>query len=188
MAARGRKFSFMRLVNNAIPNFARDDVNDVDLPLAQADKLIDYQLVLPNPRYLTGESFYVAGIVGSSSLSKKVFKALEKHSIISSSQDQPPVNTAAISRNFAHQLACISVHAQRKLVGMLFLWEEECTRWRMLDLEEKELKEAMDREGSQNTGLALAWEAVQIKKRLLPSERAEIRSDDVNNEQLPAYV
>ncbi|KAF7511933.1 hypothetical protein GJ744_003166 [Endocarpon pusillum] len=171
MAAPGKKFSFMRLVNNAIPNFARDDPNDVDLSPSQADKLVDYQLVLPNPRYLTDESFYVAGIVGSSSLSKKVFRALKKHSMISSSTDEPPVNTAAISRNFANQLPSISVHAQRKLVGLLFFWEEECTRWRMLDLEEDEIKKAIDREGPQNIDLELALEAVQIKKRLLPSER-----------------
>jgi hypothetical protein len=48
MAGRGRKFSFMRLITNAIPNFSRDDINDVDLTPAQADSLVKYQLALPH--------------------------------------------------------------------------------------------------------------------------------------------
>ena len=187
MAARGQKFSFMRLVNNAFPNFARDDPNDVDLSPAQADNLLRYQLALPNPRRLGEESILHAGVVGSPALSKKVFKALDKHSIISSSEDKRPVDTTAISKNFAHQLACISVHAQRKLVGLLFFWEEECTRWRLLDLEEENIRKAMQHD--HNEHLELAMREVEINKRLLPSERetttyASARDD----EEPPAYT
>ncbi|KAF4624565.1 hypothetical protein G7Y89_g13604 [Cudoniella acicularis] len=37
MAAKGKKFSWMRLINNAVPNFARDSKNDVNLSPQQAD-------------------------------------------------------------------------------------------------------------------------------------------------------
>jgi hypothetical protein len=39
MAAHGKKFSFGRLINNAFPNFAHDDSNDVNLSPAQADQV-----------------------------------------------------------------------------------------------------------------------------------------------------
>jgi hypothetical protein len=39
MAAHGKKFSFGRLINNAFPNFAHDDPNDVNLSPAQADQV-----------------------------------------------------------------------------------------------------------------------------------------------------
>lgn len=51
MAAPGRRFSWTRLITNAIPNFACDDINDVDLTPQQADNLLRYQLaVAPYPR------------------------------------------------------------------------------------------------------------------------------------------
>ncbi|KUJ20938.1 uncharacterized protein LY89DRAFT_681570 [Mollisia scopiformis] len=206
MAAQGQKFSFMRTINNAVPNFARDDPNDVDLKPAQADALLTYQLALPHPRYLGENAFLVAGLVGSESLSKKVYRALVKHKIISpypgvekerkgsvssmlsfgndraSSSieagsgvggEQMTVNTAGIGKRFASQLAVISVHAQRKLVGMLFFWEEECMRWKLLDEEEKEILRAVEQEGNENRDLNVALEAVEMKKKMLPSKRAE---------------
>jgi len=66
MAAPGKKFSFMRMINNAVPNFAHDDVNNVDLSPKQADGLVEYQLALPTPRYLIASSFFTAGITESS--------------------------------------------------------------------------------------------------------------------------
>jgi hypothetical protein len=82
------------------------------------------------------------------------------------------VNTAAIGKGFASKLAVISVHAQRKLVGMLFFWEEECTRWKLLDAEAREILSALDKNAG-NVDLAVALKAVEMKKKLLPSQRAE---------------
>ncbi|KAH8815725.1 hypothetical protein F5884DRAFT_747255 [Xylogone sp. PMI_703] len=188
MASKGKKFSWNRLITNPIPNFARDDINDVDLSPVQADALVRYQLALPNPRYLDPKSFFIAGITGSESLSKDVYKVLVKHNLIlpapndqspqSSSPNQAPdgnvmtVNTFGVTKKFANQLAVISVHAQRKLVGMLFFWEEECTRWNLLDKEEKEIKESIERVG-ENNDLVVALEAVKMKRTLLPSMRGE---------------
>ncbi|KAL5326958.1 hypothetical protein ACEPPN_004647 [Leptodophora sp. 'Broadleaf-Isolate-01'] len=182
MAARGRKFSFLRLINNAFPNFARDDPNDVNLSPSQADALFSYQLALPNPRYLGDEAFSIAGIAGNKTLSRKVFRTLVKNEIIVSAPSekdgreggdvQMTVNTVGITKNFAHQLASISVHAQRKLVGLLFFWEEECTRWMLLDGEEREIVGLLEMDG-ESTDLRVALEAVRLKRILMPSERAE---------------
>lgn len=188
----------MRLIANAVPNFANDS-DDVDLSPQQADNLLRYQLVLPYPRYLSEKSFFIAGIVGAESLSKKVYKALVKSNIIlpvpedgpssgASQETQMTVNTAGVTKNFASQLAVISVHAQRKLVGMLFFWEEECTRWKLLDAEEKEILSAL--EAGENMDLAVALEAVEMKKKLLPSQRGEGTANvgEGRGHELPAYA
>lgn len=188
----------MRLINNAIPNMARDDPNDVDLSPKQADDLFRWQLATPHPRYLSEKSFFIAGIVGAESLSKKVYKALVKSKIIlpvpedgsssgASQEVQMTVNTGGVTKNFTSQLAIISVHAQRKLVGMLFFWEEECMRWKLLDAEEKEILSVL--ETGENRDLAVALEAVDMKKKLLPSERGEgtVNVGEGRGHELPAY-
>jgi hypothetical protein len=126
MAAKGRKFSFTRLITNMVPNFARDDINDVDLSPKQADALFECQLLEPHPRYLTENSFFAAGIVDHPTLSKKVYNALVKNKIIlpvpqgtDEGGELMTVNTADVTKHFTNQLAAISVHAQRKLIGML---------------------------------------------------------------------
>jgi hypothetical protein len=183
MAAPGKKFSFMRLVNNAFPNMARDDPNNVNLTPIQADNLLRYQLNIPHSRYLGENALYTSGITGSEALSKKVHKALIKSKIIlpapengaSEEQErQMTVNTAGITKSFASQMAVISVHAQRKLVGLLFFWEEELTRWKLLDAEERDILVAMEGDlARQNRDLVIALEAVEMKRRMLPSQRGE---------------
>jgi len=197
MAARGKKFSFNRLITNAFPNFARDDPNDVNLSPAQADLLLIYQLATPYPRYLNENAFFIASIVGAESLSKKVHKALVKNRIIlpipnsSSSAGQGEtltVNTGGVTKGFASQLAVISVHAQRKLVGLLFFWEEECMRWKLLDQEEREILAALE-QNKGNADLECALEAVRMKMRLLPSKRGEgtVNVGHGAGHELPSY-
>jgi len=82
------------------------------------------------------------------------------------------VNTGGVTKAFASQLAVISVHAQRKLVGLLFFWEEECTRWKLLDQEEREILSALEANKG-NADLECALEAVRLKMKLLPSQRGE---------------
>lgn len=103
------------------------------------------------------------------------------------------VNTHGITKNFANQHAKISVHAQRKLVGMLFFWEEECVRWRMLDQEERELLSALEHGGSEvegtTTDLEVLLQSVEMRRALLPSRRGEATTNvgvGVGHE-LPAY-
>jgi hypothetical protein len=199
MVAPGKKFSFSRLISNMVPNFANDSENDVDLSPHQADQLLAYQLALKYPRYLAENAFFVARIAGSESVSKKVHKALVKHGIIlpllgvSSSSGQAAaetmtVNTAGITKGFASQMAVISVHAQRKLVGLLFFWEEECTRWKLLDQEEREIVDAL-KTNEGNADLQCALEAVRMKIKLLPSKRGEETANVAKGagHELPSY-
>ena len=58
-------WSWSRLVLNAVPNFANDSKTDVDLTPKQQDDLFRFQLTQPDPRILSEQSFYVAGIVGT---------------------------------------------------------------------------------------------------------------------------
>lgn len=200
MAAKGQKFSFLRMVNNAFPNMAHDDPNDVNLSPQQADNLLAHQLASPSPRYLNEKAFFIGGIAGSESVSKKIHKSLIKHNIILpvpetasplGKNDGVPitVNTGGVTKGFASQMAMISVHAQRKLVGMLFFWEEECTRWNLLDGEEREILSALESHG-ENTDLRCALEAVELKRKMLPSRRAEGTANvgAGSGHELPSYA
>jgi hypothetical protein len=51
-------------------------------------------------------------------------------------------------------------------------WEEELTRWKLLDVEEREILGALDN-AKENRDLAVALEAVEMKKKLKPSQRGE---------------
>ena len=170
MAAGGKKFSWTRLITNMVPNFAHDDIHDVNLTPEQADNLFKYQLQFHSPCYLNELACFVTGIVGAKSLSKKVYQSLVKNDIIlpvpeaGSGQDsvQVTVNSACITKHFSNQLAVISIHDQRKVVGLLFFWEEECMRWKLLDAEEKEILGAMETEnGRENRDLEVALQAVE---------------------------
>jgi hypothetical protein len=196
MAAPGRKFSFNRLITNMIPNMANDAKNDVDLSPGQADQLIAYQCASKYPRYLSEKAFFIAGITGSDSLSKKVYKSLVKNKIIlpvpeesSTATETLTVNTSGVTNKFASQMAMISVHAQRKLVALLFFWEEECMRWKLLDAEEREIVDALKaNEGNQD--LECALEAVRMKMKMLPSKRGEATVNVAKGagHELPSYT
>ena len=159
-----------------------------------------YQLSLPYPRYLGEKSIFVAGIVADEAQSKTVYKTLVKKDLIlptpgagsgggaASAGEKMTVDTAKVTKNFANQFATISVHTQRKLIGMLFFWEEECTRWKLLDAEEAEILKALEtNEG--NKDLATALEAVEMKKKLLPSQRGEATANvsQGKGHDLPSY-
>jgi hypothetical protein len=199
MATSRRKFSWNRLISRVIPNFTDDNAeDDATLSPTQADAIVKHQLALPFPRYLSEESFFVAGVTDNKPYSLKVHKALLKNGLIRA----PPaagheddmtvhtVNTQGITKNFANQIAIISVHAQRHLVGLLFFWEEECTRWRLLADEEREILRALDVEGCDRESLAVVLSGVEIRKGLLPSQRAEDTSNVGSGvgHSLPAYA
>ncbi|MCJ1405432.1 hypothetical protein MMC11_008660 [Xylographa trunciseda] len=183
-------FSFNRLVTNAVKNFANDSAAaDVDLSPAQQDHLVRYQLQQPDPRVLGPQSFHRAGIVDHPSQSPGVLAALQRASVLSPHPGDPTVYTARIGRQFVHQLAVISVHAQRRLVGMLFFWEEELVRWALLAAEEAEIRaclEEAEREGDAGRGeeLRVALAGLQARRRMLPSARGAV-SDGAH--VLPAY-
>lgn len=173
MAARDGKFTFLRMISKPeFPNM-RGDPNDIDLTTKQLDDLVTYQLGLPNPRYLNAGSFFVAGLTDIKSTSEKIHKALLKANITSapsSDGTNDPVITSAIGKNYRSQLSFISQYAQRKLVAMLFFWEEECNRWKMLDQEEARIISEMGQHARDNQELDLALKEVEVKRKLLPSQ------------------
>ena len=63
----GKKaFSFTRLATNMFPNFASDAKDDVDVSPQHQDALFRWQLAQPEPKLLGELSFFVGGVVGSS--------------------------------------------------------------------------------------------------------------------------
>jgi len=115
------------------------------------------------------------------SQSLKVYKDLKKSGVIDPTT--LTIHTERITKHFANQLATISVHAQRKLIGLLFFWEEELVRWRLLDEEEGEIRKAMEYNGEEHEELRVALKTVETKRRMMPS----LRGVDPNKAVLPGY-
>ncbi|MCJ1462768.1 hypothetical protein MMC07_001371 [Pseudocyphellaria aurata] len=183
-------WSWSRLVLNAVPNNANDCKNEADLTPKQQDDLFRFQLTQLDPRILSEQSFYIAGIVDHPSLSPRILAALHKASILTSSP--PFVHTSLITRKFPHQVAIISVHRQRKLVSLLFFWEEELMRWRLLEEEENEVRRFLDEENNAGEGgereeeLRVALGRVRARRCMPPSLRV-LANDAKVQPVLPSY-
>ena len=179
-----KKFSFSRFINNAVPNLAAAPRND-DLTLAEQDQLFEFQLRLPNPAQLSELSYFAGSITSSKTVSSQIHAALLKNNVLSATS--PAVKTNAITSKFAHQLPIISSFGQRKLVNLLFFWEAEQQRWRVLEDEEKDIETVLEAERS--TGGVVGTLETRLKElegliKLKPSIRSEMARDA---EVLPAY-
>ncbi|MCJ1244564.1 hypothetical protein MMC30_001762 [Trapelia coarctata] len=187
-------FSFNRFITSAVPNFANSSDRDMELSAKQQDDLFNFQIGLAEPRVLAEHSFYIAGVVENINQSPKILTSLKKASILSEHPDDPTVYTSRISKNFPNQMATISVHRQRKLVCMLFFWEEELMRWKLLDDEQREIQGLLDevtaqggRENrSREEELRIALGRVQTRKNLAPSARHDDGTDN-RKHTLPEY-
>ncbi|KAI9766298.1 MAG: hypothetical protein M1839_004929 [Geoglossum umbratile] len=115
-------------------------------------------------------SFFMRGIVEYKTLSPKVFSALKKNGVINPTTGV--LDTTKITKYFLHQVAVLSKYKQRRLIGMLFFWEEELMRWRLLEEEEVDIKEAIVHEGERED-LIVALRVIQAKKRMEPSVRGQ---------------
>ena len=111
-------------------------------------------------------------LLETSHYASSVFRSLTTHSII---DPQGHPDTTRIDRTLVSKIAIISVPKCRELVNMLFWWEEELTRWRLLDEEVREIEGVIDEgEGrglEERAGLEERLAVVQAKKRVLPSLR-----------------
>lgn len=185
-------FSFTRFANAAVPNFFADPTPSVTLDLTgyRRDMCYMHQIASADPYVLDERSFYVAGVVDSESVSRKVHAKLKKNEILRTEDGN--VDTYKIGARFPHQLALLNLNRQKDLVGMLFWWEEECQRLRKLDAEEKELdtliseaelKLAQTPDDDVTTKqtldqLKFARERVRMKRRQRPSQRqADVEAD-----------
>lgn len=190
-------FSFTRFAHAAVPNFFADEsrIRTADLNQYRRDMCYMHQIASQDPYALDQHSFYVAGIVDSESVSKRVHKALKKYEIL---REDGTVDTLKVGPRFTHQLALLNIPRQRELISMLFWWEEECQRLRKLDAEENDLDALIA--GSEEKlakvpedgdthepklvldQFKFARERVRMKKRQRPSQRqpdVEADRDDI---------
>ncbi|KAF2729542.1 hypothetical protein EJ04DRAFT_65979 [Polyplosphaeria fusca] len=144
-AAGDRKFSFSRFINNAVPNLALAPQR-YDFEPAEQDALFEYQLGEPDPLKLCDMAFLCGHITQNKSTSKDIYKALVKNGVLDANETS--VRTANIGKNFTHQLRMITAHAQKKLINLLFFWEEEIQRWKVLIGEQDELRIVIEAERS----------------------------------------
>jgi len=170
---------------------------DPELEPHEKESLFRYQLEQSRPQYLTALSFKEAGIVqgeavstilsSNDSESKKIYKALIGLEILPDPKvvetappgTVQPVDTTKIDKRFTNKLYTTSIGSQRRVVGMLFFWEEECMRWRLLDEELSEV-EAMIEQAPRDmkAELEIRREAILMKKRQGPAERSHSVPED----------
>lgn len=169
-----------------------------DLEPDEKESLFKYQIEQAQPEYLTPTSFAKAGIIQGENVrgmfssddgeSKKIHKALISLEILpdpsaaekaTSSSTIAPVDTTRIDKRFTNKLYFVSIRGQRRLVGMLFFWEEECTRWRLLDEEMREVEQAIEQAPlDMRAELEMRREAIRMKKRQSPKERSHAVTHD----------
>jgi hypothetical protein len=110
--------------------------------------------------------------------SARIHKELTKAGIIDHSHPLG-IDTSKITSKIVSQLSFVSVKAQRKTVGMLFFWEEECIRWRLLEQEKTEIEEAMKQGGVEahvKGELEMKLQQVKMRMGMRPSHRKDEQS------------
>src|SRR5271170_6214101 len=165
-------FSFGRLMTNTIPNFATDGAGVViEVSPQRRDMLYMHQVATATPECLNETSFYVAGVCDQERQSQKIHSALVENGVL---LPDGKIDTNRITPQFVHQLAFISTAAQKNLINVLFLWEEELQRLQKLNDEEEELTTLITRAESQPEEnvdkehvdqMKFARERVRMKKR-----------------------
>jgi len=209
-------FSFLKFMGNSNPVFANDNLlDDSELSPDKKDAVFRWQVGTSKPKKLDPCVFYIGGIcgpylrecrgstaeggstltdaVGAQSQSTIILEKLKSLSIISSHPDDFTVYTSRINRDLANRLAIISVHSQRKLVSMLFFWEEELVRWNLLEKEQDtinkmiaELKtletdsEVTYQQCGVKEELKLDLARIEARKRTLPSRREVLESPEAH--------
>ena len=152
-----------------------------DLTVPTRDELFLYQMYQDNPYALTAESLYIAKICGlchhfkaleqpslafsidtialiggrchnteTHQYANSVFKSCQKAHVITA-EGLP--DTSHIDSSLVSKIAIISVPKTRELVNMLFFWEEEVTRLRLLDDEIREIEGVIRERGEGASGI-----------------------------------
>lgn len=177
---RSRSF-FEKLTTRVFPPTHKEH-RDVDLNIHQADDLFRWQMAQEQPRALNEGSFFMASVVDSKAISREVFKSLCKIGVLHPLSGE--LDTTRIDRNFSHGVAVVSLERQRKIIGLLFHWEEELTRWRLLEQEAVEIRKAMDIIGEDDEDCQMGLRVIERKRSMLPSVRLREGQDCA----LPGYT
>ena len=117
---------------------------------------------------------------------KKVLSACHSVGVIDRETGHP--DTTKIDKTMVNKIAIISVPKQRELVDLLFFWEEELVRWRLLCDAEKEASRRVAHcsvDGGDLEDAKMTLEKVRLEKRLPPSARDE--SGQPKQGELPSY-
>jgi len=104
---------------------------------------------------------------------RSVFHTCTMVGVIDAATGQP--DTTKIDKSLVSKIGIIFVPKQRELVNMLFWWEEELTRWRLLDEEEAEIVRSISaRDNGTQDGEAELQERLRVieaKRKVVPSLR-----------------
>lgn len=172
---------FFRRFSNPFENRYYKPPRLDDLLPSTKDTIFTWQLSSQTFTSIDADTILRAGICPSKPLAEKILKTCHKLGIIDSETGHP--NTRKIDRGMVSSMPRICVQKQRELVMLLFFWEEESTRWRLLSAEEEELQ------GREGDGVRMELEVVRAKKRVLPSLRDQSgRVLEGEGERLPSYA
>ena len=168
--------AFLRRLSNPFQNWAPRTKQDDLEPQIKDDVFRLHLYSSDNPKgdftRIDQQTLFTARIVATNSQARKLLQACHKLKIIESETGRP--NTENINRDMCKAMPMLSFWKQRELVMLLFFWEEEITRWRLLSLEESEITEQLfeqDLSEGYRDELRHSLMVVQAKKRLLPSLR-----------------
>jgi hypothetical protein len=119
-----------------------------------------------------------------------IFGSLTKLGVVDASTGRP--DTTKIDKNFVSKISIISVPKQRELADLLFWWEEELTRWRLLDEEQAEIEGVTSAAGEgslqDEAELQERMQVIEAKRRVLPSLRKSDGSLKATEEQPPEHA
>ncbi|EME41768.1 hypothetical protein DOTSEDRAFT_73985 [Dothistroma septosporum NZE10] len=145
-------------LENELPPQLKDDVFRLHLGSADFARLDEHSLITAD--------------ICTRNYAEKILKACHSTGIIDPATGYPV--TEKINRNMVKEMPVISVTKQRMLVMLLFFWEEELTRWRLLCSEEREVRQRLGEGALSRTyrgELEFALKMVLAKKRVIPSQR-----------------
>lgn len=148
-----------------------DPEADSEVPPLDQDKLYVFQLSLSSPLLLSPHSCYYAGIVTRQKHSERIYTALQSASILAA---DGTLSTAHIRPDFTHHLAFISKFAQRRLVGVLFFWEEEVQRLRQILDSEQEIMDLLSSaavDDDVRCAIEIELRKLKARKAIRPSAR-----------------
>lgn len=163
-------FSFTSFVQSAVPSMGMSTPPNHWVPEVGRDMLYAHQISATHPGApfaLDERSLFVGGICDHEGTSNNVFHKLGRVGIL---DEQGCVCTNRIEgKKFPHQVTVLSMPRQRDLLGLLFWWEEECSRLRKLIDEEREL-------GRQIKDLANTENAIETREDSLlgAEDRAQL--------------
>ncbi|KAF2165708.1 hypothetical protein M409DRAFT_67076 [Zasmidium cellare ATCC 36951] len=183
--------TFLRRLSNPFENWQYKSPRINDLLPQTKDHIFSWQLDAPDFSRIDQDTILRAGISPNKTYAAKIISSAQKLGIIDAATGRP--ETSKIDRSMVKAMPNISVQKQRELVMLLFFWEEEITRWRLLEGEEAEIRGRLEEEGEWREGARMELEhalrVVRAKKRVLPSLRDQSgRVFQGGEERLPSYA